>query len=92
MFTNPLENYLAAEATFQAAFLATSIMQCSCQDYCFSSSAQGNLQVNSYDYQVVREELPLEGKKFSGRFKNSSIILLVVVNDQPLKSPMQKTR
>lgn len=92
MFTNPLENYLAAEATFQAAFLATSIMQCSCQDYCFSSSAQGNLQVNSHDYQVVREELPLEGKKFSGRFKNSSIILLVVVNDQPLKSPMQKTR
>lgn len=62
MFTNPLENYLAAEA----AFLATSVRQCSCQDYCycFHSSAQGNfLQVASQDNQVLREDLPLEGKK-----------------------------
>lgn len=56
MFTNPLENYLAAEA----AFLAISVRQCSCQDYCFHSSAQGNfLQVTS---QVLRKDLPLEGK------------------------------
>lgn len=60
MFTNPLENYLAAEA----AFLATSVRQCSCQDYCFHSSAQGNfLQIASHDSQVLREDLPLEGKK-----------------------------
>lgn len=79
MFTNPLENYLVAEA----AFLATSVMQCSCQDYCFYSSAQGNfLRIISQDNQMVREDLPLEGEKFSERFKNSSVILLVIVNDQ----------
>lgn len=89
MFRNPLENYLEAEATF----LTTSVRQCSCQDYCFYSGARGNFsQITSHDNQVVKEDLPLEGKKFSERFKNSSVILLIMVNDQLLKSPMQKTR
>lgn len=78
MFTNPLENDLAAEA----AFLAASVRQCSCQDYCFHSSAQGNfLQIISHDNQVLRENFPLEREKISGRFRNSSIILLVILNE-----------
>lgn len=89
MFRNPLENYLEAEATF----LTASVRQCSCQDYCFYSGARGNFsQITSHDNQVVKEDLPLEGKKFSERFKNSSVILLIMVNDQLLKSPMQKSR
>lgn len=89
MFTNPLENYLAAEATF----LTASIRQGSCQDCCFYSSAQGNfLQIIHHDNQVVREDLPLQGKKNSEVLKNSSVILLIIVNDQSLKSPVWKTR
>lgn len=89
MFTNPLGNYLAAEA----AFLTASVRQCSCQECCFYSSAQGNfVHIISHDSQVVREDLSLEGKIFLGTFKNSSIILLIIVNDQLLKSLMRKTR
>lgn len=89
MFRNPLENDLAAEGAFltlqSGSVVAKTIVSAAVPRVNF-------LQITSHDYQVLREDLPLEGKKLSGRFKNSSVILLIIVSDQPLKSPVQKTR